>query len=551
MEEPELCLRSENDDDNDDSVFASEDARYDETSARDPPAKNGGDGGICLVQQNDETFAIAVRTGPISDDVADGVERCVQFVSSSSSSKGLLGAPAAALTENGRIKTTHIVIHNQTLSISDGSSEVSPLEISPLTPLPPPTPATPKGRERGLRYQWDASAFDPVLPIRCKMSSGELHKAKFGSGGRGRCINLGDVWYTPSEFEAICGRSSSKDWKRSIHHAGRTLQCLIEDGILQPHAISCTCAACCDDDAVMGPVRLFIPYKRKKRDSVADMVRKKQTTHSSASPNKLVMSVQDAADEAVLVSFANGVCQPVQVTSSDDGEMVHVIPATDHHVTTNVVGLSEQLAAVDHQGCKTEKLSIASASAVVMTTASTTTTMATASATAAAAAVIGSESTEQTLWQHLEEMANAVLFQTQQLKQMIELARQQSAIAKEQALEQQKMMLEKEKNEIISAIRIEAQMQLNRAVADERTSKDIAIQQALAQARAELQEKLCPVVVCDGDKTTTYTVTWSTADDGDGGAAAADDVMLDEDDNQTDLRDRDKSDEADIERDTT
>lgn len=60
-----------------------------------------------------------------------------------------------------------------------------------------------------------------------------------------------DVWYTPNEFEAIGGRSSSKDWKRSIHYAGRTLQCLIEDNILQPHATSCTCAACCDDESVV------------------------------------------------------------------------------------------------------------------------------------------------------------------------------------------------------------------------------------------------------------------------------------------------------------
>jgi len=70
-------------------------------------------------------------------------------------------------------------------------------------------------------------------------------------GGRGRCIRLNDEWFTPSEFEAVSGRSSSKDWKRSIHYGGRTLQCLIEDGILEPHATSCTCSACCNDDSVV------------------------------------------------------------------------------------------------------------------------------------------------------------------------------------------------------------------------------------------------------------------------------------------------------------
>ncbi len=62
---------------------------------------------------------------------------------------------------------------------------------------------------------------------------------------------MGDNWYTPSEFEAVCGRACSKDWKRSVRYGGRTLACLIEDGILTPHATSCTCAACCDDESVV------------------------------------------------------------------------------------------------------------------------------------------------------------------------------------------------------------------------------------------------------------------------------------------------------------
>lgn len=49
----------------------------------------------------------------------------------------------------------------------------------------------------------------------------------FISGGRGRCIKQGDNWYSPTEFEAMAGRASSKDWKRSIRYAGRPLQCLI------------------------------------------------------------------------------------------------------------------------------------------------------------------------------------------------------------------------------------------------------------------------------------------------------------------------------------
>ncbi|XP_048488925.1 deformed epidermal autoregulatory factor 1 isoform X1 [Plutella xylostella] len=129
---------------------------------------------------------------------------------------------------------------------------------------------------------WEETASMPVLPVRCKNTSAELHKMRFGSGGRGRCIKYGLEWYTPSEFEALCGRASSKDWKRSIRFGGRSIQALIDEGILTPHATSCTCGACCDDQSVddtlsaMGPVRLFTPYKRRRR-TPQDMEEKKQS----------------------------------------------------------------------------------------------------------------------------------------------------------------------------------------------------------------------------------------------------------------------------------
>ncbi|XP_077290226.1 deformed epidermal autoregulatory factor 1-like [Arctopsyche grandis] len=112
---------------------------------------------------------------------------------------------------------------------------------------------------------WAETARMAVLPVRCKKTSAELHKSRLGSGGRGRCIKMGPHWYTPSEFEAACGRANSKDWKRSIRFGGRSIQTLIDDGILTPHATSCSCSACCDDDAATGPVRLFVPYKRNRK----------------------------------------------------------------------------------------------------------------------------------------------------------------------------------------------------------------------------------------------------------------------------------------------
>ncbi|XP_013183574.1 deformed epidermal autoregulatory factor 1 isoform X2 [Amyelois transitella] len=151
------------------------------------------------------------------------------------------------------IKTTHIVIQNPA-----GSPPVSASNHEDNgAPAVPARIATPRS--------WAETANMPVLPVRCKNTSAELHKLKFGSGGRGRCIKYGVNWYTPSEFEAICGRASSKDWKRSIRFGGRSIQALIDEGILTPHATSCTCGACCDDQSAMGPIRLFTPYKRRRR----------------------------------------------------------------------------------------------------------------------------------------------------------------------------------------------------------------------------------------------------------------------------------------------
>ncbi|XP_010844081.1 PREDICTED: deformed epidermal autoregulatory factor 1 homolog, partial [Bison bison bison] len=159
-------------------------------------------------------------------------------------------------------KATLIVVH------TDGSIvETAGLKApaAPLTPGPqsPPTPLAPGQEKGGTKYNWDPSVYDSELPVRCRNISGTLYKSRLGSGGRGRCIKQGENWYSPTEFEAMAGRASSKDWKRSIRYAGRPLQCLIQDGILNPHAASCTCAACCDDmtlvSAPSAPLRLLPP----------------------------------------------------------------------------------------------------------------------------------------------------------------------------------------------------------------------------------------------------------------------------------------------------
>ena len=61
----------------------------------------------------------------------------------------------------------------------------------------------------------------------------------------------------------------------------------------------------------------------------------------------------------------------------------------------------------------------------------------------------------------------------------------------------------------MNTVRIEAQMRLSRVVMEERTQKDIAVQQTLAQARAEMQEKLDSLSGVTSDDKVTYQVTWA------------------------------------------
>lgn len=147
----------------------------------------------------------------------------------------------------GDLKATHIVIQQQPTENSHESNVVE--QNNQLQSQQSQHHQQNSQHTNQSNVGWSDPINMDVLPIRCKTTTAELYKTKLGSGGRGRCIRYKDNWYTPSEFENLCGRGSSKDWKRSIRYGGRSLQALIDDGVLTPHATSCTCSACCDDDS--------------------------------------------------------------------------------------------------------------------------------------------------------------------------------------------------------------------------------------------------------------------------------------------------------------
>ncbi|XP_075422929.1 deformed epidermal autoregulatory factor 1 homolog isoform X2 [Ascaphus truei] len=299
----------------------------------------------------------------------------------------------------GTEKATLIVVH------TDGSiMEAQDLKV-PTGPMTPgsdesSTPLSPGPEKDGTKYNWDQSVYDNELPVRCRNISGLLYKNRLGSGGRGRCMKHGEGWYTPTEFEAMAGRASSKDWKRSIRYAGRPLQCLIQDGLLTPHAASCTCAACCDDHSLSGPVRLFIPYKRRKKEGELSAV-------------------------------------PAQ---KDHTKNITLLPATA--ATTFTVSSSGQITATDSLAFEREATAEASAilsespsqgdvytgAAVLSSLPALALAPSTPTKDPSPGGVNGLEVAEQQRpWLYLEEMVNSLISTAQQLKSLLEQAQSEAA----------------------------------------------------------------------------------------------------------------------------
>ena len=88
---------------------------------------------------------------------------------------------------------------------------------------------------------------------------------RFSRGSRGKCILFKDRWVTPNEFQAISGRKSSKDWKRSIRLHGRCLKEFIVQGLFQEHPRDCPCAACVGGDSELLRQEGALALAAKKR----------------------------------------------------------------------------------------------------------------------------------------------------------------------------------------------------------------------------------------------------------------------------------------------
>ncbi|XP_037307464.2 deformed epidermal autoregulatory factor 1 homolog isoform X2 [Pungitius pungitius] len=335
----------------------------------------------------------------------------------------------------GTQKATLIVVHTDgSIVEATGLKSAASMASGPQTPPTPLTP--PQDKDSCSKYNWDPSVYNSELPVRCRNTSGVLYKSRLGSGGKGRCIRHNQQWFSPTEFEGLAGRASSKDWKRSIRYAGRPLLCLIQERILNPHAASCTCAACCDDltgcpkdgEAVeaenismTGPVRLFVPYKRRKKDN-----------------EPLVASPKKEPPAAKNITLTPGTTC-TSVTVSPSGQFTTSGTLTFERTPPGDAAIISEGSPQSEVFASTAVLTALPALAV--TPQPLQAKMAVTVAASPSAALVSSLEAEplggagpvliegqRNAWLHLEEMANTLMSNVQQLKVLIEQAKNSAGV---------------------------------------------------------------------------------------------------------------------------
>ncbi|XP_020557174.1 deformed epidermal autoregulatory factor 1 homolog isoform X3 [Oryzias latipes] len=349
-------------------------------------------------------------------------------------------------------KATLIVVHTDgSIVEAAGLKSAASITAGPQTPTTPLTP--PQDKDSCSKYNWDPSVYNNELPVRCRNTSGVLHKLRLGSGGKGRCIKHNQQWFTPTEFEALSGRASSKDWKRSIRYAGRPLLCLIQERILNPHAASCTCLACCDDltpslkeenplaaenISMTGPVRLFVPYKRRKKDSDLPVIPTKKEL-----PSLKNITLSPAATFTVSPSGQFTASETLTFDRAPTGDAAAII--SDGSAQGEVYGGTAVLTALPALSMTPQPIQAKVAVSTAAASPSETLVTGLDVAPAGASEPAGGDGQKHT-WLYLEELANTLLANVQQLKALIEQAKSASGEAAD--LKGQEVRKEPHQNQI-------------------------------------------------------------------------------------------------------
>ena len=121
---------------------------------------------------------------------------------------------------------------------------------------------------------WKEDDIGEYLPVTCAENEAKFYKSRFARGSVGRCVRFKGRWITPNEFQAVSGRQSSKDWKRSIRLNGRCLKEYIGEGLFREHPKTCTCGICqgegTDEDTKRQEGVLALAAKRRRLSQATD-----------------------------------------------------------------------------------------------------------------------------------------------------------------------------------------------------------------------------------------------------------------------------------------
>lgn len=95
---------------------------------------------------------------------------------------------------------------------------------------------------------WKLDQVGYYIIVKCAENEAKFYKHRFARGSIGKCVWFRERWITPNEFQAVSGRQSSKDWKRSIRLQGRCLKDFISEGLFAEHSKTCSCKICQGED---------------------------------------------------------------------------------------------------------------------------------------------------------------------------------------------------------------------------------------------------------------------------------------------------------------
>ena len=141
--------------------------------------------------------------------------------------------------------------HNPFASMGPPPPSPAPSMASTISSPPVMTSQQPKAMNNGMKDSTSSGGSDtstptsssntpfsstprmgPVMNVRCKSTTAVMYTTKYESGSKGKCIQLGEEWLTPNEFEDRAG-SKAKKYLSSIKCLGRPLRVFVNSGELK------------------------------------------------------------------------------------------------------------------------------------------------------------------------------------------------------------------------------------------------------------------------------------------------------------------------------